>query len=156
MNRILATALLAGCPMLLCAQQADPLASAECAAARAELEQVLNDAAAARSQAGERFQRAREKATAACLGRAEGGRERSGAPQPAQAVPPPVIGRGRAPALPALAPAPAPVTVPRPEFMTACDSTGCWDSEGRRLNNAGPLPPGPGPCRVQNGMVTCP
>ncbi len=62
-----------------------------------------------------------------------------------------------APTLPPVAlPAP-PLAIPRPTVITTCDPAGCWDSDGRRLNNMGPLLMGPrGPCTLQGGVANCP
>jgi hypothetical protein len=151
--------LLATLPALaLHAHARDPMASPECSAARAELEQAENDGTAGRARPGDRVTLAREKAASACLGGTDGQRERSGAPDPAQRVPPPVIG-GVAPVPPALrgAAPQAPLEIPRHATITTCDPAGCWDSEGRRLNQTGPLLMGPrGVCIVQGGIVTCP
>jgi len=141
----------------VCAQGADPLKSSECKAALDELERRVEE----RTEGGARAQRvasARRLAAAACLGRSAGNAVRSGAPEPAQVVRPPVItALPPAPTLPAaVAPSP-PVSIPRPIVITTCDPAGCWDSEGRRLNNMGPLLMGPrGPCTVQGGLATCP
>jgi hypothetical protein len=158
MSRLLAATLMTAIFPLITHAQGDPLASPDCQAARAELEQALNDADSSRGQASDRLARARVTAAAACLGGNGGGRERSGAPQPAQAVPPPFITQGRSPALPKLEPAPAPPAIPRPTIITTCDASGCWDSEGRRLNNAGPVLMGPrGLCSGTAGnSVSCP
>jgi hypothetical protein len=133
----------------------DRLESPECRAARAELERQLE---APQARRGERLERAQRHAADVCLGRASSGsRQRSGAPEPPLAVPPPVMSAPRtAPPVELAAPAP-PVQIPRPTVITTCDSAGCWDSEGRRLNQTGPLLIGPkGPCNVQGGLVTCP
>lgn len=157
MRRLVAAVLPALFPVLLYAQDRDPVASPECRAARAELEQALNDLANSRSRPGDRLARARANAAVVCLGGTDGKRERSGAPEPAQVVPPPLATPGRPPALPEPAPPNAPPAIPRPTVITVCDPAGCWDSEGRRLNNVGPLLIGPhGPCSVQGGMVSCP
>ncbi len=154
MRRVVAAVLLAIFPLLLYAQDRDPLASPECDAARAELEQALNDPATGRSRPNDRLARAREKAAAVCLGGTDGKRERTGAPEPVQVVPPPLT---RPASLPEPAPARAPLVIPRPMAITTCDPAGCWDSEGRRLNIMGPLLIGPqGLCSVQGGMVSCP
>jgi hypothetical protein len=137
------------------ASETDPLSSSECAAARGELEKVLSEPG--RKARDERLLRARQQVVAACLGSESGGRERSGAPQPAQVVPPvlPPV-RPAPPPLPTIAPAPPPVAVPR-AAITTCDPAGCWDSEGRRLNNMGPLLVGPrGLCTLQGGVLNCP
>jgi hypothetical protein len=136
----------------------DPLSSPECAAAREELERALNEPAARRQSGPERLARARARAARICLGREDGQRERSGAPEPAQAVPPPRI--TAAPAIPPpriAAPPEPPPAIPRAAVVTTCDPAGCWDSEGRRLNNMGPLLMGPrGLCTLQSGVLNCP
>lgn len=119
--------LLLAVPLAVHAQSDDPLSSGECTAART------------------------------CLGPASGQPQRSGAPQPAQVVPPPVIAT---PSAPATLPPPAPplprLAIPRPATVTTCDPAGCWDSEGRRLNQVGPLLMGPhGLCSIHGGAVTC-
>lgn len=159
MNRVLAAVLMATLPVhTLDAQAGDPMASPECSAARAELERAEKDQSSGRHRPGDRLDLAREKAAAACLGGTDGRRERSGAPQPAQRVPPPAIGgTAPAPAQPRVAAPPAPLEIPRPTTITSCDASGCWDSEGRRLNQTGPLLIGPrGVCTLQGGIVNCP
>ncbi|MDP3759445.1 MAG: hypothetical protein Q8R01_02870 [Ramlibacter sp.] len=140
------------------AQGPDPLKSVECKVALDALEGVV----AEKTQGPVRAQRvgtARRHAADACLGRSDDNRVRSGAPQPAQAVRPPVTtATPSAPSLPSASPPPPPpLAIPRPTVITTCDPAGCWDSEGRRLNNMGPLLMGPrGPCTVQGGVATCP
>ena len=161
MSRFIATLLLAAAASAALSAQAveaDPLNSSECMAARDELEKALNEPAPNRQARSERLARARRQAALVCLGREAGGRERSGAPEPAQAVPPPVIS-----VRPAQAPPPAvaspqpPLAIPRSAAITACDPAGCWDSDGRRLNNMGPLLMGPrGLCTLQGGLLNCP
>lgn len=140
----------------LCAPQADPLNSAACNAARAELEAAIDQAAPGASAA--RFARARRQAAMACLGRSEDRAVRSGAPEPVQRVPAPAISTApRAPSVPPVLEPPPALAVPRPTVITICDPAGCWDSEGRRLNNLGPLLMGPrGACTVQGGLASCP
>jgi hypothetical protein len=139
------------------AQGGDPLKSAECKAALDELERRLDEKSegAARAQ---RVASARRFAAVACLGRNEGNAVRSGAPDPAQIVRPPVITSAPpAPSLPTVAAPAPPLAIPRPVVITTCDPAGCWDSEGRRLNNMGPLLMGPrGPCTAQGGLASCP
>jgi hypothetical protein len=139
------------------ASEADPLNSSECVAAREELDKALSEPAANRQARSERLARARGHAALRCLGREAGGRERSGAPEPPQAVPPPAISVRPATA-PRVSAAPQPpVAIPRPATITACDPAGCWDSEGRRLNNMGPHLMGPrGLCTLQGGLLNCP
>lgn len=61
--------------------------------------------------------------------------------------------------MPITAPAPAPVVRPAPPVtLGACDATGCWTSDGTRLQRAGPdLLLGPrGICTVSGAVVQCP
>jgi hypothetical protein len=155
--RLLAVLVLtvAGAPALG-ASGADPLKSDACKAALVELEKVANQGAAPTRSA--RLAQARESAATACLGRSQGRGVRSGAPYPAQSVAPPVTSGPRPQAsLPAAAAPPAALSIQRPTVITACDPGGCWDSDGRRLNQMGPLLMSPrGPCTVQGGLATCP
>ena len=51
----------------------------------------------------------------------------------------------------------APPVYVAPPVVTTCDSAGCWDSNGHRLNNLGPMLVGPrGACTVVAGTVQCP
>jgi hypothetical protein len=132
------------------AAQQDPLKSADCGRALAALESARADPAAGTAAVEAR----RAAATRACLG-GTGAAERP--PPTARApvvVPPPVI------AMPEAA-RPRPPVVPRPPapppFITACDAGGCWDSNGTRLNRAGPQLIGPtGACTVVGQAVRCP
>jgi hypothetical protein len=61
--------------------------------------------------------------------------------------------RSTPPAVPTL---PAP-PIERPAVITSCDTGGCWDSNGTRLNRAGPILIGPGGTCVTTGLqVHCP
>jgi len=150
-------ALLLAAPLAVQAQASDPLSSHECAAARAELESALNDDASTPAARAQRLAMARRQAALACLGPSSGQPHRSGAPEVPRAVPPPVISSPRPEAVPAPAATPLPpLAIPRPATITTCDPTGCWDSEGRRLNQVGPLLMGPrGLCNTHGGAVTC-
>ncbi|MEO5671429.1 MAG: hypothetical protein ABIR26_12110 [Ramlibacter sp.] len=83
---------------------------------------------------------------------------RSATVQPPIVVPPPVIDVPPRPAaLPPVAMPLPPISVTRPTVITTCDTAGCWDSDGRRLNSHGPQLIGPrGPCFVQGALVNCP
>jgi hypothetical protein len=158
MMRLLIAFLLAAGSWATVAQATDRLDSAECEVARGELEAALDDPATGRAARAERIARARQNVLGACLGTPSAQPQRSGAPQPAIAVPAPIIAAPPAPPPPApgAAPPPAP-PAHRPAFITACDPAGCWDNEGRRLNNIGPALMGPrGLCTVQGGTVNCP
>ena len=136
----------------------DPLRSRDCSAAQATLEAALSQAGAHAAGAPERLLRARQQAIAACLGSAPMRGERSGAPEPPIVVAPTRIGSRVDPLpLPSISPPPAPPAAGRPAAITSCDPGGCWDSEGRRLNQLGPVLVGPqGACTVQGGVVACP
>lgn len=160
MTRFVAALLLAAaatCALSAQARDADPLSSSECAAARDELDKALSEPTERRRARPERLARARQQAALVCLGRDSGSRERSGAPQPAQAVPPAAISVRPAPPAPVAAPPQPPLAIPHAAAVTTCDPAGCWDSEGRRLNNVGPLLMGPrGLCTIQGGLLYCP
>jgi hypothetical protein len=136
----------------------DPLRSPECAAARAQLGDALDEPVSQRRAHPEQLARARKGVIERCLGHMTGNPQRTGAPDPPIAVPAPVVDAPRTapPQLPGAAAPPALVT-PRASVITACDPAGCWDSNGQRLNNLGPVLLGPhGVCVAQAGQVTCP
>lgn len=140
------------------AQPANRMASPECRAARDQLEAALDDPGLGRAERAQHLAIARKKVLALCLGPAIAQPQRSGAPEPVIAVPAPIISIPPAhAAVPATTPSLPPVAVPRPAFITTCDAAGCWDSEGRRLNNLGPMLVGPrGLCNLQGGIANCP
>lgn len=134
----------------------DPIRSPECMAARAELDQTADDAARKVAGAKERLVKARKEVLEACLGHETGERARAGAPNPAITVAPPVMQVPRETRAPVMAPPPSVAYTP-PAVVTTCDSAGCWDSSGHRLNNLGPMIVGPrGPCTVVGGIAHCP
>ena len=155
--RWVATALLlaAGAPAFGAAGP-DPLKSDACKAAIVALEQVAGENASATRAA--RLAQARENAATVCFGRGSDRGTRSGAPYPAQSVSPSATSAPRSlPSPPAVAPAPPAPPAPRPAVITTCDPAGCWDSDGRRLNQMGPLLMSPrGPCTPQGGLANCP
>lgn len=152
-RRCLAAALVPLAMAAAWAQGPDPLKSVECKVALDDLERVLRETTQGPHRA-QRVAAARRHAAGACLGHGDDARVRSGAPQPPQVVRPPAA--ATTPPSPPAAPLP-PLAIPRPTVITTCDPAGCWDSEGRRLNNMGPLLVGPrGPCTVQGGVATCP
>ena len=141
-------ALLAAAPL-----KADPLKSAACDAALTRLD-------AARSNAPALVEARRQEAARVCLGLAS----QAAVPtrsnrwaQPPIAVPPPVIEPpARPPATAAVHSPPPPVRIERPPVLTSCDLTGCWTSEGTRLQRMGPGLMGPqGPCVAQAGLAFC-
>jgi hypothetical protein len=162
MPRTLLALLVAGplvCASAAQAQSADPLHSPGCAAAREALAQAQEDAAARRAGARAALAAAKENARLACLGRDSGNAQRVGAPDPPIAVPPPMMEPPPPPRtlVAPIAPPPPPLQIPRPAAITACDPGGCWDSNGQRLNQLGPMLVGPrGACTVQGGVVQCP
>jgi hypothetical protein len=155
---LLLLAAIAGTGAWAQAPAVDPLSSSECVAARDELDKALSDPALSRQARAERLAQARQRAAVVCLGPDSGTRERTGAPQPAQVVPPPAVTvRPPPPPMPTVAAPQPPVSTPRAAAITTCDPAGCWDSEGRRLNNVGPLLMGPrGLCTMHGGLLNCP
>lgn len=148
----MATLLLAGVCTALPVLAQDPLKSHQCGQALAGLQAARSDP----PEAG-RLEALRQQATQACLGGTGDARRPSPVVQPPIAVKPPVIEvpQSRAPPV-AGAPPPAPA-IPRPAVLTTCDAGGCWDSEGRRLNRAGPVLVGPGGTCIASGSgVLCP
>jgi hypothetical protein len=154
---IIGLALVALASNIVHAQGVDPLKSPECKAALDALEQRVQEKTEGAARAL-RVASARRFAADACLGRSEGNPVRSGAPDPPYVVRPPTITAAPPSPSPPAAAAPSPsLSIPRPIVITTCDPAGCWDSEGRRLNNMGPLLMGPrGPCSVQGGLASCP
>jgi hypothetical protein len=137
------------------ASEPDPLKSQACKDALAAMDQVM--AAPASPARTTNVAAAREEAAVACLGRSSGRAARSGAPEPVQVVRPPALVPAVPPTAPATATPAPPLVIPRPTVITTCDSAGCWDSEGRRLNSMGPLLMSPrGPCTLQGGFANCP
>ena len=147
---------------------ADALRSETCLAALGRLD--AQEARQASAPAGDgkptrpskALQLAQQAVAAACLGVAEGA---TAAPRQAQPVPLPPRAPAAAPAVvPQLAvpstaaPLPPIVVPPPPPFVTACDATGCWSSDGRRLDRVGPdtyfrdrqL------CTARGGLLYCP
>ena len=130
----------------------DPLKSDQCSQALAVLQAARPDP----PQAG-RLEALRQQATQACLGGSGEARRPSPVARPPIVVPPPVVEvpEPQAP-LATVLPPPSPASA-RPAVVTTCDAGGCWDSEGRRLNRAGPVLVGPGgPCIASGNGVQCP
>lgn len=137
------------------AQPADPLKSPECGQALDALRQAR--AAAEQDPAqGTRVEPLRHRAARVCLGQTEQTLPSGRIAQPPVVVPAPVIlSPSRPPPAPALPKIPPPV-FERPAVVTACDPGGCWDSNGNRLNRAGPDLIGPqGLCTVQGSLLHC-
>jgi hypothetical protein len=140
------------------AASTDPLHSPECANAREALDATLAEPLQTHRDHPERLARARKQVADLCLGRTSGHPQRTGTADPPIAVPAAVIELPRPARVlpPVTMPAPAGVA-PRAAAITACDPAGCWDSNGQRLNNMGPLLLGPrGVCVPLAGQVTCP
>ena len=144
----------------------DLMQTPECLAARKDL-----DAALAAGGPRTRLDAARELAALKCFGArpktAASAPEGRFLPPPASAQPPPPpapvpepapLQLRPAPALPSVAPAPPPVAIPRNPAVTSCDTAGCWDSNGNRYNQQGPMLLGPrgGVCTIQGGLMNCP
>jgi hypothetical protein len=152
--------LLAAASVAAAGPDPDPLRSPQCGIARAELEAALDAAGRKLPGAAERLPQVRARAVETCLGASvppASAQQRSGAPERPIAVVPTHIGPRAVTPQPTLEPAPPPVAVPRPATITTCDPGGCWDTEGRRLNNMAPLIVGPrGACTLQGSVVVCP
>jgi hypothetical protein len=158
MSRVLALSIAASVVLAAHAQPTDRLDSPDCRSARNELEAALDDPAMGRAERAQRLAAARKNVLAICLGPASAQPQRAGAPERVIAVPAPIISAPPAhPVAPAATAPLPPLAVPRPAVITTCDPAGCWDSEGRRLNNLGPMLVGPrGLCNPQGGIANCP
>ena len=131
------------------AMAADPLKSEACGERLAALESARRQ-----SPGSAQVEALRQHATRACLG---GGGEAQRPSPTAQApvlVPPPVITAEPAQPVPTRPPSPP---IDPPPVVTSCDLGGCWDSNGARLNRAGPQLIGPrGACTTVGATVYCP
>jgi hypothetical protein len=135
----------------------DRMKTPECLAARTQLDEAL-----AAGVQRERLNAAREQAALKCFG------VKPSPPPEGRFLAPPVAGdairlRPQAvlpgPAAPMAQPAspPPPVSIPRSPVVTSCDASGCWDSNGARYNQQGPMLMGPrGACTLQAGALNCP
>jgi hypothetical protein len=156
---------------LLCAaaswaQEGDPLKSPECRRAMDALQAQEARAASAahggpdaRREAAASLEGARRQAAHVCLG------GRGDVPPPSAHFTQPLTGvpLTTPPSAPQLPPPPAPPARPAAAHtpaavITSCDATGCWTSEGTRMQRFGPGVTGPrGPCTVQGGVtISCP
>ena len=132
--------------------------SAACDRARRGLEHALQAHVVNNTTSSVRLEAARRQAQAACLGGdATTTPGRRVAPQPPFAVPDPPLPAARMPAPAVALPLPS-VPLPSPRVLGPCDATGCWDNQGRRLNEGGGIysAPGGGVCSVQGVFATCP
>jgi hypothetical protein len=132
----------------------DPLKSGACSQRLDALQAARTAGEAANA---ERIEVLRRQATQACLGGTGAATRPSPTAQPPIAVAPTTIEVPRALRPPAPTPALPPVVIDRPAVITSCDAGGCWDSNGTRLNRAGPLLLGPGgACTTVGATVRCP
>jgi len=149
----------------------DPFSAPACVQARADLDaaRVALTAPATTTAQSQQLKQARRAVARICLGEAAA-RERTPGPsrertpgRMAQAplsvvtpAAPPASEAGSQPAPPTAGwPGPASPNPP-PPVLTACDASGCWHSNGRRLERAGPLLLGPdGPCTAPAELLNC-
>lgn len=142
--------------LALCAQagpdDVDPLKSDACGRNLAALQAAR---APGSGKTPAQLEVLRREATQACLGGKGEARRPSPTAQEPVAIPPPSVALPRS-----IPPAAAPPAVPpvrQPAVIISCDTGGCWDSNGTRLNRAGPLLIGPGGACVSSGLqVRCP
>lgn len=147
-----AVLLLAGLWPALPVLAQDPLKSDQCGQALAGLRAARSD-----PRQAAQLEALRQQATQACLGGSGDARRPSPVVQPPLVVKPPVIDVPQQAPPVAAAPAPPRPPVAQPPVITTCDAGGCWDSDGRRLNRAGPVLIGPGgPCVASGSGVQCP
>ena len=145
------------------AQGVDPLKSTECTQSLEALRalETVMVAAASHPEASEPVGRlatieaARRRAAHECLG----SRQDAASPVERLARPPVAVAPVRSPS-PALQPAPAaalpPTPIPPLRTITQCDPSGCWASDGSRLNRIGQVLVGPlGVCTVQSSVLSC-
>lgn len=147
----LLAALLLAAILPVAAQTADPLKSADCGAAIAQLE-------SARAGRAGNVEALRGAAASACLGSSQLPSRPARVLQAPISVPPPQI---ELPQRVAPAPAPSlpppPVAIGRPPTPATCDAGGCWTSDGTQLRHVPPNLVGPaGLCSQAGGMVYCP
>ena len=97
----------------------------------------------------------RKRVARECLGKEDPVLER--APRPPVSVAPVTLPLSAVPARPGALPPPSPpVRLPSLRTITQCDPSGCWTSDGVRLNRLGPVLVGPpGVCTVQSGVLSC-
>jgi hypothetical protein len=112
-------------------------------------------AAAGRPATGDPAWRAlRAKAARICLGGAPDAPPPRGATSPGIAVPP-VTAAPSAPSPPRPVPPPLPART-LPSWVTLCDGSGCWTSDGERLPQLGRSPSDPRVhCAIQGRVVLC-
>ena len=131
------------------AMAADPLKSEACGERLAALESARQQ-----SPGSAQVEALRQQATRACLGGGGEAQRPSPTAHAPLAVPPPVITAEPAQPVPPRPPSPP---IEPPPVVTSCDLGGCWDSNGTRLNRAGPQLIGPrGACTTVGSTVYCP
>src|SRR5688500_2678400 len=132
--------------------QDDPLKSAACGAALAQLQAARTGGSAGDVEAR------RSAASAACLGSAAVPTRPSRVAQPLVVVPPPQIDLPqRVAPLPGPSLPPPPVAIQRAPLPAQCDAGGCWSNDGTHLRHVPPSLAGPsGLCTQQGGLVYCP
>lgn len=130
----------------------DPLQSAACAAALAQLQAARGGDAPAATVDG-----LRSTAAAACLGTSTVPARPGRIAQQPIAVPPPLIeAPARVAPLPAARP-PPPVAIERAPLPAHCDAGGCWTHDGSHLRHVPPTLAGPGGlCTPAGAVVYCP
>jgi hypothetical protein len=145
------------------AQDAGALLDAPpCRRALQELEAREAAAAQERNAAKAALEAARRQAATACLG----GRDSAASAPPRAAQPAATLGAPpgaattiappRRPGVTAVPPAPPRPAAP-PVTVTACDPSGCWASDGSRLQRVGPNLLGPtGFCTTSGNQLHCP
>jgi hypothetical protein len=137
---------------------ADPLKSPQCEQARDALEAARAAPIRDQQQHAANVEATRKRAAHICLGlTADPVRPTPILQQPIAVLPPAAPAQQQRPPVFAGPLIPPPVQIDRPAVVTACDPGGCWDSNGTRLNRAGPNFIGPkGMCSVQGNLVHCP
>ncbi|HEY0856841.1 MAG TPA: hypothetical protein VGE16_07280 [Albitalea sp.] len=108
-------------------------------------------------ETAKRLEALRRQAARACLGGTGDPTPHAGQPAPApldrRSTPRPLA----SPVLPPAPMTPAPVPPAPPLTVLSCDSSGCWASDGSRLQQLGPHLLGPrGLCTQQGLMLNCP
>jgi hypothetical protein len=149
----IALALLLAFAATVHAQEGDPLKSAACGSALADLQAARRSAAADGT-----VQALRSAAATICLGSATIPTRPSRVTQAPIVVPPPQIDvPQRVAPLPAPVMPPPPVAIQRGALPSHCDPGGCWTNDGSHLRHVPPTLVGPnGLCIQQGGQVFCP
>ncbi|MBL8359268.1 MAG: hypothetical protein JNN18_02160 [Rubrivivax sp.] len=157
-----AATLVAAVPARAAGTDGDPLRAPACREALAALERAEREAPAPPAEGASgampaALTAARRQAAQVCL---------AGPPDPPRPAQPSMRPPIAVP-LATVAPARPPPSVPGPTMavpaprapvtITACDTTGCWASDGTRLQRAGPQLLGPrGLCSTAGALLNCP